>query len=144
MKIKHNESGNVYEIIEAKGGFKLIDSGVNRAYTFKEAYEAIWAAIELIRNISFDSISDARFLQIAKRSHVAISLSPKSVMSSIKKEKIIRTYYDQIFLKILSQYRSGQETVVVSNETNFSVSHELSFLIRKSIGANLSIPDFII
>jgi hypothetical protein len=138
----HDESGNVYEIIEDRGSFKLLDYNDGHSYMFKEAYEAIWAAIEIIRNLSLDSITDDHLLQIVKRAHVALTSSPRSVMSAIKREKMIRTYYDQIFLKILSQYRSGNETIMVSNKTNFFVDHEITSLIRKSLGVNLSIPDY--
>jgi hypothetical protein len=142
MRIRHDESGNVYEITEEKGGFKLLDSRTNRAHTFKEAYEAIWMAIEIIRNTSFDFVGDDDLEHITKRAHLNTSSLPKSLLSSLKREKINRTYYDQIFLKILSHYRSGHEEVVVSNKTNFIVDYEITFLVRKSLGVNLSIPDY--
>src|SRR5688572_21010594 len=98
MKIRHDESGNVYEIIEEQNGFRLLESSTNRSYTFKEAYEAIWMAIEIIRNSSLQSLAEAHLQTITKRAKLDIS-TPKSLLSSIKKEKIIRTYYDQLFLK---------------------------------------------
>lgn len=142
MRIKHHESGNVYEIVEDKGLFKLPDLKIDHAYTFKEAYEAVWAAIEIIRNISFNSLSDDDLFVIAKRAHITVSSPLKSIKSLIKKERIIRTYYDQIFLIILSHYRSERESIVVSNKTNFNIDHEITFLMRKSEGVSLSIPDY--
>jgi hypothetical protein len=142
MRIRHDENGDVYEIIEVKGSFKLLDLSNNRSYIFKEAYEAIWMAIEIIRNSTIESLAEEHLSTITRRAKLDKHATPKSLLASIKREKIIRTYYDQIFLKILSQYRSGHETVVVSNKTNFVVDHEVGFLLRKSLGINLTIPDY--
>jgi hypothetical protein len=142
MRIRHEENGNVYEISEGKGGFTLLDLSTNRSYNFKESYEAIWMVIETIRNTSLESLAEEHLSSITRQAKLKNTSSSKSLLSSIKREKIVRTYYDQLFLKILSQYRSGQETVVVSNKTNLIVDHEVSFLLRKSLGVNLAIPDY--
>jgi hypothetical protein len=60
-------------------------------------------------------------------------------MATLKREKISRTYYDQIFLKLLSSYRTGTESVLVSNKTNFIVYHELAHMIRSIMGVRLSV-----
>lgn len=141
MRVSHEESGIFYDIIEERGSFKLVDSSTHRSYHFKEAYEALWAAIELMRNNSFDMLADLHFQEIMRRSHISWSSAmPRSVLALLKKEKISRTYYDQIFLKLLTQYRSGTKSVAVSNKTNFVVDHEIAFLLRKFSTASLAIP----
>lgn len=142
MRIRHEETGIEYEISENNGNFRLYDPATNRSYTFKEAYEAIWMTIEIIRNSSLESLAEDHLQTITKRAHLNTSAVPKALLSTLKKEKINRTYYDQLFLKILSSYRNGQNNVVVSNKTNFVLDHELNFLLRKSLGVNLFIPDY--
>jgi hypothetical protein len=140
MRVSHEESGIFYDIIEERGNVKLVDSSTNRSYNFKEAYEALWAAIEMMRNVSFDLLADIQIQEIMKRSHVSLSVVPRSVLGVLKKEKISRTYYDQIFLKLLTQYRSGRQAIAFSNKTNFIIDHEISFLLRKFPGIGLAIP----
>jgi hypothetical protein len=140
MRIIHEESGAVYEITEQKGNFTLMDSSTGRSYAFKESYEALWCAIELIRNSSFDKLNEDDLKEISKHAQVTLSSIPKSLISMLKREKINRTYYDQTFLKLLTSYRSAKETVVVSNKTNFSICHELAHIVRGFTGTKLSIP----
>lgn len=139
MRIRHEETGVEYEISENNGNFRLHDSATNRSYSFNEAYEAIWMTIEIIRNSSLESLAEDHLQTITKRAHLNTSAVPKALLSSLKKEKINRTYYDQLFLKILSCYRNGHTDVVISNKTNFVLDHELNFLLRKSLGVNLFI-----
>ncbi|MBT1696748.1 hypothetical protein KK083_07675 [Fulvivirgaceae bacterium PWU4] len=140
MRVSHEESGIFYDILEEKGNFRLIDSSTNRSYNFKEAYEALWATIELMRNLSFDILAEMQLQEIMKRSHVSLSSIPRSVLQVLKKEKISRTHYDQIFLRLLSQYRSGIQAIAFSNKTNFIIDHEVMFLLRKFSGLSLSVP----
>lgn len=140
MRVSHEESGIFYDIVEEKGNFRLIDSSTNRSYNFKEAYEALWATIELMRNLSFDILAEMQLQEIMKRSHVSLSSIPRSVLQVLKKEKISRTHYDQIFLRLLSQYRSGIQAIAFSNKTNFIIDHEVMFLLRKFSGLSLSVP----
>jgi hypothetical protein len=140
MRVSHEESGIFYDIIEESGNFRLIDSSTNRSYNFKESYEALWATIELMRNTSFEILADLHLQEIMKRSHLSLTTIPRSVLALLKKEKISRTYYDQIFLRLLTQYRSGTRAIAFSNKTNFVVDHEIAFLLRKFSGAGLSIP----
>lgn len=139
MRISHAESGTTYQITEEKGTIVLLDSSTNRSYTFKEYYEALWCAIELIRNSSFDQLNDLDLSEVCKRAHISLDTLPRSVMTTLKREKISRTYYDQIFLKLLSSYRAGSETVLVSNKTNFIVYHELAHMIRSIMGVRLPV-----
>lgn len=140
MRVSHEESGIFYEILEDKGSFRLIDSSTNRSYIFKEAYEALWATIELMRNLSFEVLAEMQLQEIMKRSHVSLSAIPKSVLQVLKKEKISRPHYDQIFLRLLSQYRSGIKAIAFSNKTNFVIDHEIVFLLRKFSSLGLSVP----
>jgi dsRNA-specific ribonuclease len=140
MRINHEESGAVYEIREQKGSFTLTDSSTGRSSVFKESYEALWGAIELIRNSSLDKLNEDDLKVISKHAQVALSSIPKSLIPALKREKINRTYYDQTFLKLLSSYRGGKETIVVSNKTNFIVHHELAHLVRAFMGTKLTIP----
>lgn len=140
MRVSHEESGIFYDILEEKGNFRLIDSSTNRSYNFKEAYEALWATIELMRNLSFEILADMQLQEIMKRSHVSLSAIPRSVLQVLKKEKISRTHYDQIFLRLLSQYRSGIQAIAFSNKTNFIIDHEVAFLLRKFSGLSLGVP----
>jgi hypothetical protein len=140
MRITHEESGTVYEITEQKGSFTLTDSSSERSYSFKESYEALWCAIELIRNSSFDKLKEDDLKEISKYAQVSLSSIPKSLIAMLKREKINRTYYDQTFLKLLSSYRIAIKTVVISNKTNFIVYHELAHLVRGFTGTKLSIP----
>lgn len=140
MRIDHQESGISYEITEERGGFKLVNSCTNRPYFFKESYEALWLAIELIRNSSFDNLTEDDLKEIYKSSRVALSSVPKSLIAMLRREKISRTYYDQIFLELLSLHRSGKESVLISNKTNFIVHHELGHLIRNFVGSKSSLP----
>ncbi len=140
MKITHKESGAVYEITQQKESFKLHDYGTERSYYFKESYDAIWHVIELTRNISFDFLDDENLKEIARRAHLTLETVPKSLMSSIKKETLNRTYYDQIFMKLLTNYRAGMDEVVLSNKTNFVVDHEVGNLLKSAMGIRLSIP----
>jgi hypothetical protein len=139
MKITHQESNFFYDIIEQSRSVKLIDSATNRAYYFKESYEAIWCLIELVRNTSIDHISDNDLKEIASRAHLSLNEVTKSRVAAFKKEKIDHTYYDQVFLKLLSQYRSGADTFTLSNKTNFSIQHEMIHLIRQSASRTLSV-----
>jgi len=138
MKVSHQESGILYEITEENGAVKLLDFSTSKSYTFKEAYEAIWMTIELIRNHSFDFIIEDDLNKIAQRAHLSLSGIPRSLIALLKREKINRTYYDQFFLKMLSLYRSGNEAIAVSNKTNFIIDHEISFLLRRSFASNLA------
>ena len=140
MKICHTESGNIYEITELKDSYKLFDSSNNKSHTFKESYEAIWFAIELIRGTSFDILTDEALNGIVRKAQLPIPFLPKSIVGQLKKEKISHTYYDQVFLKLLTSYRCGHQEIAVSNQTNFDVQHELVHLVRKLVGAKLSIP----
>jgi hypothetical protein len=140
MKICHTESGNVYEITEQKESYKLFDSKNNKSYSFKESYEAIWFTIELIRGVSFDILSDENLNTLVRKAQLPIPSLPKSVIQQLKKEKISHTYYDQVFLKLLTAYRCGHQEINVSNQTNFDVQHELIHMVRKLLGAKLSIP----
>ena len=134
MRIHHQETGFFYEITEQNDNYKLFESASNRYHTFKEAYEGIWYAIEQIRNISLDKIEEDHFTEIAKRSNLSLASISKSLTVHLKKEKISRTYYDQLFLKLLSHFRGGIDSVTVSNKTNFVIDHEVAFLFRKSLG----------
>jgi hypothetical protein len=138
MQISHAESGTTYQITEQNGSVVLLDSSTNRSYSFKEYYEALWCAIELTRISSFDLLNDLDLIELCKRSHISLDTLPKSVMATLKREKINRTYYDQIFLKLLSSYRAGSESVLVSNKTNFIVYHELAHMIRGIMGVRIS------
>jgi hypothetical protein len=140
MRICHVESDIFYDITEDKERYKLHDSHTSHTYHFKEAYEAIWMAVELTRNMSFDMLTNDALSSIVKRSSSQLNTAPKAMIAMLKKEKINRTYYDQVFLKLLSQFRSGQQTFIISNKTNFSVEHEVAFLVRKMSGVSLSIP----
>jgi hypothetical protein len=140
MRICHEESDIFYEVTEDNDGYKLHDSHTDRIYHFKEAYEAIWMAVELTRNTSFDMLTDVEVSNIVKRSPTQVDAAPKAVMAILRKEKINRTYYDQVFLKLLSQFRSGRQTFIISNKTNFSVEHEIAFLERRISGHSFSIP----
>lgn len=139
MRVSHEESGIFYDILEEKGNFRLIDSSTNRSYNFKEAYEALWATIELMRNLSFEILPEMQLQEIMKRSHVSLSTIPRSALQVLKKEKISRTHYDQIFLRLLSQYRSGIQAIAFSNKTNFIIDHEVMFLLRKFSGLSLGV-----
>jgi hypothetical protein len=132
MKIVHQESNSFFEITEHSKSVKLLDSATNRAYYFKESYEAIWFVIELIRNTSIDFLSNEDLKQIALQSHTPEELS-KSKLAVFKKEKVNHTYYDQVFLKLLSHYRSGSDTFVLGNKTNFSIHYEMVYLVRQSL-----------
>ena len=140
MKINHLESGSVFEITEQKGTFKLHDSTTNKSHFFRESYEAIWHSIELIRNISFEYLHPGHLLEIARRSRIPEHAISPSLVPALKKEKIIRTYYDQIFLKLLSFYRSGQDLFTVSNQSNFIIDHEVTTLLKTTVGLKLSVP----
>lgn len=140
MKICHEESGVIYEISELKEGYELKDSRNNRTYTFKESYEAIWFVIELIRSSSLEKLTEHDVAAILQKSQVTVETVPKSLMTQLKKEKITHTYYDQLFLKLLTSYRCGHPEITVSNKTNFILSHELHFIVRKLAGVKLSIP----
>lgn len=140
MTVHHEESKTVYDITEHESNYKLVDSSTNRTYFFKESYEAVWFVIELIRNSSFDKLSEDDLKEITKRSHLDLPVIPKSLIAMLKREKISRTYYDQIFLKLLSQYRAGVDSITVSNKTNFIVNHEVGHLVRNITGAKPSFP----
>ncbi len=140
MKITHLESGRLFEITEQDDNVRLHDSSTNRTHFFKESYDAIWHAIEQIRNISFESISPNHLLEIARRSRIPEKVVSPSLVNVLKKEKIIRTYYDQIFLKLLSFYRSGQELFTLSNKNNFIIDHEIVSLLRTTAGVKLTTP----
>lgn len=140
MKISHLESGSLLEITEKNGNFRLHDSNTNRSQFFKESYEAIWHAIELIRNISFDYLNTNHLLDIATRSRIPEKVISPSIVPTLKKEKIIRTYYDQIFLKLLSFYRSGNDVFTVSNKSNFIIDHEIVSLLRSTAGIKYTLP----
>ena len=140
MRVSHEESGIFYDILEEKGTFRLIDSSTNRSYNFKEAYEALWATIELMRNLSFEFLADMQLQEIMKRSHVSLSTIPRSALQVLKKEKISRPHYDQIFLRLLSQYRSGIKDIAFSNKTNFMIDHEVIFLLRKFSAISFRAP----
>jgi hypothetical protein len=139
MKIYHEESNVYYEIAEQKGGYKLVDSKTNRIYSFKESYEAIWQAIELIRINSFDILTEDDLSTLWKAFRFTIPF-PKTLLSSLKREKVNRTYYDQVFMKMLSQFRSGAEVIHLKNNSNFSIQHELVHLIRQAMGSKVSNP----
>ena len=137
MRIYHEESNVYYEITEQKGVYKLVDSKTSRMYTFKESYEAIWQAIELIRINSFDVLSEDDLSAIWKAFRFTIPF-PKTLLGNLKREKVNRTYYDQVFMKVLSQYRSGAEVIQLKNNSNFSIQHELVHLIRQMMGSKVS------
>ena len=141
MKINHLESGSFFEITEQKGTYRLHDSSTNKSHFFKESYEAIWHSIELIRNISFEYLSPTHLVDIAKRSRIPEQAISPALVPALKKEKIIRTYYDQIFLKLLSFYRSGHELFTVSNQSNFIIDHEVVSLLRTTGGVKLSVTN---
>jgi hypothetical protein len=133
MKIVHQESNVFYEITEHSKSVKLLDPATNRAYYFKESYEAIWFLIELIRNTSIDYLSNENLKEIAVQLHSSPEQISKSRLAAFKKEKVNHTYYDQVFLKLLSQYRSGADTFILSNKTNFSIHYEVVYLVRQSL-----------
>jgi hypothetical protein len=140
MKIYHEESKVFYEVNEQNDAFKLLDSKSNKTYTFKESYEAIWFAIELIRQASFDALSDEDLKRLVKKAQVPEDRISKNLILTLKKERINHTYYDQVFLKLLTSYRCGHEEVKVCNKSNFVIDHELAFMIRKTVGTRLAIP----
>ena len=140
MKIYHEEGAVVYEISELKDGYKLHDTRNNKVHSYKESYEAIWSAIELIRNSSLDLLTEEDLKMTAQKLQLNLNSIPKALLTQLKKEKISHTYYDQIFLKLLTSYRCGHPEISVSNKTNFIIQHELQFLIRKMVGSKLSIP----
>src|SRR5687767_13665905 len=121
MKIYHAESGNVYEITEQKDSFKLFDSKNNKSHSFKESYEAIWFAIELIRGTSLDALTEENLNAVISKLQLKIASLPKTMVPQLKKEKINHTYYDQVFLKLLTSYRCGHQEITVSNQTNFDI-----------------------
>lgn len=134
MKIYHDESNVCYEIAEQKGGYRLVDSKTNRIYSFKEYYEAIWHAIELIRVNSFEILREEDLSPIWNACRFTIPF-PKTLLGTVKREKVNRSYYDQVFMKILSQFRSGVSEIHLKNNSNFSIQHELTHLIRQTMGA---------
>lgn len=140
MKIYHEQSKVFYDVNEQKDAFKLLDSRSNKTYTFKESYEAIWFAIELIRQASFEAITDEDLRKLVHKAQVPAERVSKNLILALRKEKINHTYYDQVFLKLLTSYRCGHEEVKVCNKTNFVVDHELAFMIRKTVGTKLTIP----
>lgn len=139
MKIYHEESNVYYEIAEEKGGYKLVDLKTSRTYSFKESYEAIWQAIELIRTNCFDILSEDDLSAIWKTFRFALPF-PKTLLSTLKREKVNRTYYDQIFMKVLSQFRSGTDLIHLNDASHFSIHHELVHLIRQAMGVKTANP----
>jgi hypothetical protein len=142
MKIYHEQSKVFYEVTEEKAAFRLVDSRTNKTYSFKESYAAIWFAIELIRQASFEALSDEELKQLIRKAQLPEEKVSRNMVLALRKEKINHTYYDQIFLKLLTAYRCGHEEVKVCNNTNFVVHHELAFMLRKTVGTKLSIPSF--
>jgi hypothetical protein len=140
MKIYHEQSKVFYEVTEEKDAFKLLDSRTGKLYTFKESYEAIWCAIELIRQMSFEALTDDELKQLVQRAQVPAEKVSRNLVLALRKEKINHTYYDQIFLKLLTSYRCGHEEVKVCNNTNFVVLHELAYMLRRTVGTRLAIP----
>jgi hypothetical protein len=140
MRIVHVEGNVSYQVTEQKSGVTLLDSSTNRSHTFKETYEALWCTIELIRNTSFDRLSEEEIHDMCKRSQLTINTVPKSLLTMLRREKISRTHYDQIFLKLLSAYRAGTEQVQLSNKTNFIIYHELVHLLRDVMRPKLGAP----
>jgi hypothetical protein len=140
MKIYHEQSKVFYEVTEEKDAFRLVDSRTSKTYSFKESYAAIWFAIELIRQASFEAMTDEELKQLVQKAQVPAEKVSKNLILALRKEKINHTYYDQIFLKLLTSYRCGHEEVKVCNNTNFVVQHELAFMLRKTIGTKLTIP----
>jgi hypothetical protein len=133
MKIYHDESNVCYEIAEQKGGYKLVDLKTNRTYSFKESYEAIWYAIELLRMSSFDTLREEDLSPIWNACRFSIPF-PKTLLNAVKREKVNRTYYDQVFMRVLTQFRSGVQEIHLTNNSNFSIQHELTHLIRQTMG----------
>ena len=140
MKIYHEQSKLFYEVTEEKDAFKLLDSRTGKLYTFKESYEAIWFAIELIRQVSFEALTDDELKKLVQKAQVPAEKVSRNLVLALRKEKINHTYYDQIFLKLLTSYRCGHEEVKVCNNTNFVVHHELAYMLRKTVGTRLAIP----
>ena len=133
MKIYHDESNVCYEIEEQKGGYKLVDSKTSRIYSFRESYEAIWQVIELMRTHCFEILREEDLSIIWHALRFTIPF-PKSLLSSLKREKVNRSYYDQVFIKVLSQFRGGVAEIHMNNNSNFSIQHELVHLMRQSLG----------
>src|SRR5687767_6380235 len=100
MKIYHEQSKVFYEVNEQKDAFKLLDSRSNKTYTFKESYEAIWCAIELIRQASFEAMTDEDLKKLVHKAQVPEERVSKNLILALRKEKINHTYYDQVFLKL--------------------------------------------
>jgi hypothetical protein len=132
MKIYQEESKVYYEIEEQKSGIKLFDSKSNRTYIFKESYEALWQAIELMRYSWFENLSEENLSDLSRHFHFSTPLT-KNVLPSLKKEKVNRSYYDQVFMKLLSQYRSGKEEVRM-NASHFMIHLEVIHLLKKVLG----------
>ncbi len=140
MKIRHKESSVFFDIRQDGDSTLLVDSRTNRVHSFREAYEAIWYAIESTRMISYDALSPARLVEIAKKAHLSPDLISASTVGLLKKEKPIRTYYDQTFLKILSLYRAGAGEIELSNSTNFVIDHEVAAILRTISGLRFTMP----
>jgi hypothetical protein len=140
MKITLEQSSS-FEITEDHGTFTLLDSSNQRKYSFKESYEAVWFAIEIIRNLSFDTLSEHALERAAKMVNTSLPQIPRALLSSIKRERINKTYYDQVFLKILSQLRSGAAVLSLESKADF-VLHELVHLLRKSLDPKQATPAF--
>lgn len=136
MKIYHDESNVCYEIAEQKGGYKLVDSKTSRTYSFKESYEAIWHAIELMRIHCFEVLREEDLSSIWRACRFTIPF-PASLLNTLKREKVNRSYYDQVFMKVLSQFRGGVPEIHMNNNSNFSIQHELVHLMRQSVGVKI-------
>lgn len=140
MKIHHTESGITLEVREDHGSFLLADSRTQRTHVFKEAYEAIWFGIEIIRGISYGQLTHEQLIDIAARNNLNINNIHKDFILRIQGEKPLTTYYDQSFMRLLSSYRAGVPEVAVNNATGFVIEQEVVAQLRALAGVRLTMP----
>ncbi len=140
MKIHHLESGVILEVREEGDRFLFCDSRTNRAHAYKGSHEAIWMAIEVIRNVSYDLVSKDDLTAIAAQNQVGVGKITSSTVQSLRNEAPLTTYYDHIFLKLLSSFRTGAAEFALSNKTNFVIEQEAIALLRARAGTRLIVP----
>lgn len=136
MKL-HDEGSKIYlELSQEKNGIRLFDAQSNKTQMFREVHDAIWYSIDTLRLSSFEKLTEQGLSDLSRHFNPSVEIS-RSLLNTIKREKTNRIYYDHVFMKLLTFFRSDVTDVNLA-ATNFSIHLELLHLLKKHMGVKMT------
>lgn len=132
MKLQDQASKICIELSEEKNGVRLFDSSTNKSHYFKEIPEALWFSIDTVRTTMFDHLTEQTLIDLSKHLNASVAVT-KTLLQTIKRERTNRAFYDQVFMKLLTYFRTGVGDIPIAS-TNFSINLEVIHLLKKHLG----------